>query len=165
MDKNILNNTDSNLLGIIANFDSTPIGAYNVRKNGQSVQRSSTENVTITSKTDKAGIDIFIKPGTNHTIKQKNDMKVIDLKFFVYGDDLNSCLQNTPTEFQLDDISFMKMMFLFIAKEGIDGKAYCNEVTNSVLKLLLAKIVHKFNESSISTPHDYQVLFLVYSGG
>ncbi len=64
MNNNILNNTDSNLLGIIANFDSTPLGAYNVRKNGQSVQRSSTENVTITSKTDKAGIDIFIKPAT-----------------------------------------------------------------------------------------------------
>ena len=117
--------------------------------------------ITIDNKTHEAKQDhiYFIKPGTNHTIKQKNDMKVIDLKFFVYGDDLNSCLQNTPTEFQLDDISFMKMMFLFIAKEGIDGKAYCNEVTNSALKLLLAKIVHKFNESSISTPHDYQVFF------
>lgn len=69
MNNNILNSTDSNLLEIIANFDSTPLGAYNVRKNGQSVQRSSTENVTISSKTDKAGIDIFIKPGTkNETV-------------------------------------------------------------------------------------------------
>ncbi len=55
---------DFNLLKEIALMDSIPTGAYNIRKNGGSAGRFSTENIRIENKTDKAGIDINIKSGT-----------------------------------------------------------------------------------------------------
>ncbi|MBO5869141.1 MAG: SufD family Fe-S cluster assembly protein [Clostridia bacterium] len=55
---------DFTLLKEIALMDSIPTGAYNIRKNGSSAGRFSTENIRIENKTDKAGIDINIKSNT-----------------------------------------------------------------------------------------------------
>ncbi len=55
---------DFTLLKEIALMDSIPTGAYNIRKNGTSAGRFSTENIRIENKTDKAGIDINIKSNT-----------------------------------------------------------------------------------------------------
>lgn len=43
-------------------------GAFNIRKNGVGVERSTTENINIVSKTDKQGIDIFIKENTKNEV-------------------------------------------------------------------------------------------------
>lgn len=59
-----MNQIDYRLLSSIAGITSAPAGAYNLRYNGQGVERHSTENVTILSKTDKPGIDIIVKPHT-----------------------------------------------------------------------------------------------------
>ncbi len=59
-----MNNTELELLKIIADMDGTPQGAFNIRANGSSAARQVTENVDIVTKTDKPGIDIIIKPGT-----------------------------------------------------------------------------------------------------
>lgn len=56
---------DLSMLGKIADLTEIPaVGAYNIRKNGAGAQRRSTENIEIIQKTDKAGIDIRIKPYT-----------------------------------------------------------------------------------------------------
>lgn len=55
---------DLGLLKEIALLDGIPSGAYNIRKNGTSVGRFSTESIRIEPKTDKQGIDINIKSGT-----------------------------------------------------------------------------------------------------
>ena len=55
---------DFTLLKEIALMDSIPTGAYNIRKNGESAGRFSTDNIRIENKTDKPGIDINIKSGT-----------------------------------------------------------------------------------------------------
>lgn len=60
-----MNKTDYNLLESIADMHGIPTaGAYNIRKNGQGIERHSTENITIEPKKDKPGIDIIVKPGT-----------------------------------------------------------------------------------------------------
>lgn len=48
----------SNELGQIRN------GAYNIRKNGDGIERKITENINIVAKEDKAGIDIIVKENT-----------------------------------------------------------------------------------------------------
>ena len=54
---------EKNLLSAIADMSGIPeTGAFNIRKNGGGVARSSTETVTIEPKTDKQGIDIKVKP-------------------------------------------------------------------------------------------------------
>ncbi len=53
---------DAALLRKIAELEATPHGAYNIRKNGQLDSRNSTASIEIITKTDKAGIDIHIRP-------------------------------------------------------------------------------------------------------
>lgn len=61
----MLNITEKNLLDKISDFSAMPAGAsYNIRKNGAGVERSTTEKVQITNKTDKPGIDITVLPDT-----------------------------------------------------------------------------------------------------
>lgn len=55
---------DRMLLKEIADLEATPQGAYNIRKNGKLEGRANTANITIESKTDKPGIDIYVAPGT-----------------------------------------------------------------------------------------------------
>jgi len=55
---------DSLLLQEIAGMHDIPMGAYNIRKNGEGLSRRSTANIEIRSKTDKPGIDIIVAPGT-----------------------------------------------------------------------------------------------------
>lgn len=52
------------LLMQVAGLHEIPVGAYNIRSNGQSVDRKSTGNIEIVNKPDKSGIEIHIKPGT-----------------------------------------------------------------------------------------------------
>ena len=52
------------LLKTIADIESVPTGAFNVRENGKLLSRAVTANIDIVTKTDKPGIDIFIKPFT-----------------------------------------------------------------------------------------------------
>ncbi len=55
---------DKVLLKEIANIDETPKGAYNIRKNGYGIERQVTENVSIVTKKDKSGIDVYVKENT-----------------------------------------------------------------------------------------------------
>lgn len=59
-----MDNLDKNLLKEISGMEETPKGAYNIRKNGQGIERQVTENVNIVTKTDKSGIDIYVKENT-----------------------------------------------------------------------------------------------------
>lgn len=61
-----MNQIEQNLLTSIADLHGIPKGAYNIRKNGEGAGRQSTENIIITTKTDKPGIDILIKPHTKN---------------------------------------------------------------------------------------------------
>ena len=61
-----MENVDIRLLREIADLETTPQGAYNIRKNGELASRNTTANIDIVSKTDKSGIDIYVKAGTKH---------------------------------------------------------------------------------------------------
>lgn len=61
-----MNNTELELLKIIADMEGTPEGAFNIRANGVSAERKVTENIDIRTKEDKSGIDIIIKPNTKN---------------------------------------------------------------------------------------------------
>lgn len=82
-----MNNTELELLKIIADMEGTPDGAYNIRANSELESRRVTENIDIRTKTDKPGIDIIIKPGTKG---EKVHIPVIisqtGLKELVYND-------------------------------------------------------------------------------
>ena len=59
-----LDSIQKNLLEQVADIHEIPEGAYSLRVNGESFGIQSTEHIEIVKKTDKPGIDIYIKPGT-----------------------------------------------------------------------------------------------------
>lgn len=81
------------LLKEVADLDALPVGAYNVRINGESSERNTTANIDIVSKTDKSGIDIIIKPGTKNesvhipVILSQSGMKEMVYNDFYVGED------------------------------------------------------------------------------
>ena len=60
----MLDAIDKKLLAEVADLHEIPQGAFNIRKNGQGVDRHTTANIDIITKKDKSGIDVIIKPGT-----------------------------------------------------------------------------------------------------
>lgn len=60
------NKIDKDLLSAVADLHDVPMGAYNIRKDGEGVARQSTENIIIEPKKDKPGIDIIVKAGTKN---------------------------------------------------------------------------------------------------
>ena len=89
----MLTDVQKRILAEIADLHSVPTGAYNIRANGESAGRSSTANIEISSKTDKPGIDIRIKPGTKNeslhipVIVSESGMKDVVYNDFYVGDD------------------------------------------------------------------------------
>ncbi len=89
----MLTEIQKQLLAEIADLHKVPEGAYNIRANGEAAGRNSTANIEISSKTDKPGIDIRIKPGTKNesvhipvVLSQSGLKEVVYNEFFV-GDD------------------------------------------------------------------------------
>ena len=75
------------LLREVADLHEIPEGAYNIRANGESAGRRSTENIEIVSKTDVSGLEIYIKPGTKkESVHIPVVMTETGLKELVYND-------------------------------------------------------------------------------
>ena len=75
------------LLEEVAGLHEVPQGAYSLRINGSLHGKNSSENIEIVSKTDKPGIDIYIKPGTkNESLHIPVIISQSGLKEVVYND-------------------------------------------------------------------------------
>ena len=57
-----MNNLEKSLLEKLTDLHKIPSGAFNLRKNGQSENQTSTKEIEIRKKEDKSGIDIIVKP-------------------------------------------------------------------------------------------------------
>ena len=84
---------DEGLLAEIANIHGMPKGAFNIRKDGQLVERHSSANIEIATKTDHPGIDIRIAPGTKGetvfipVIVTQSGLKDVVYNSFYIGED------------------------------------------------------------------------------
>ena len=75
------------ILEEVADLHGVPEGAYNIRANGQTAGRNTTANIDISTKTDKPGINIRIKPGTkNESVHIPVVLSSSGLKEMVYND-------------------------------------------------------------------------------
>ena len=82
-----MNNIDKELLASVADLHSMPLGSYNIRKNGESVERNSTKDIEIISKKDKSGIDVIVKSGVkNKSVHIPVIITVGNLTDLVYND-------------------------------------------------------------------------------
>ncbi|NHM16921.1 ABC transporter permease [Eggerthellaceae bacterium zg-887] len=84
---------DTSLLEEIANIHGLPKGAFNIRKDGKLVERHSSANIEIATKTDHPGIDITIADGTRGetvyipVIVTQSGLKDVVYNTFYIGED------------------------------------------------------------------------------
>ena len=55
-----------NLLAEITGLYAMPMGAFNIRSDGEAFDRHTTATIDIVTKNDQPGIDIIVKPGTKN---------------------------------------------------------------------------------------------------
>jgi len=82
-----MDNIQKKLLEEVAGLHDVPQGAYSIRVNGKLHGKNSSENIEIVAKTDKPGIDIYVKPGTkNESLHIPVILSQSGLKELVYND-------------------------------------------------------------------------------
>ena len=82
-----LDKIQRDLLAEIADLHGVPEGAYNIRSDGKLEGRNTTANIVIVTKSDKPGIDIYVKPGTkNESVHIPVIIEQSGLKDLVYND-------------------------------------------------------------------------------
>lgn len=145
---------DEGLLAEIANIHGMPKGAFNIRKDGQLVERHSSANIEIATKTDNPGIDITIAPGTKGetvfipVIVTQSGLKDVVYNTFHIGDDCevtiiagcgihNSSHQASEHDgihtFYLGKNSHVKYVEKHYGEGEGTGERILNPVTNVVL--------------------------------
>jgi len=83
----MLNALDKLMLEKVADLHEIPQGAFNIRKNGEGVQRNTTANIDIVTKADKSGIDVIVKPYTKG--------ESVHIPVIVTHDNINDVVYNT----------------------------------------------------------------------
>lgn len=82
-----LDEIQKRLLMEVADLHQVPEGAYNIRSNGKSAGRVSTENIEIIPREDGQGLTVNIKPGTkNESVHIPVVMTESGIKELVYND-------------------------------------------------------------------------------
>ena len=61
-----MDDLEKRMLKEVAELDSLPVGAFNIRSNGASEARNSTANIQIESRESGDGINVYFKDGTKN---------------------------------------------------------------------------------------------------
>lgn len=83
---------EQDLLKLTSDLHKTPVGAYNIRKNGETAERKSTGNIEIIPNEDKTGIVVKIKKNTKNesvhipVIISKAGLQEVVKNEFIVGD-------------------------------------------------------------------------------
>jgi len=149
-----MENVDSDLLYKITDAEKFE-GAYNIRKNGQGIERKVTENVNIVTKEDASGIDIFVKENTKFEMVHipviitesgledvvyndfyigKNANVVIIAGCGIHNDAHSDSMHNGIHRFFLEEGSKVKYIEKHYGEGKGDGKRILNPITEMHLK-------------------------------
>ncbi len=162
-----MNDLDKHILKIINEELGKKDSAYNIRKDGKSVDRASTENITIESKNDVEGIDIKVKENTingyvhipviltkggfsdkvyNDFYIGKNSIVTINAGCGIHNDAHKNSSHNGIHRFFVEDGAYVKYIEKHYGEGDGDGKKILDPVTeihlgkNAVLEMDTAQI-------------------------
>ena len=150
-----MNNIEKELLKNIADIDGEITGAYNIRKDGQGIERKVTPNVDIITKEDASGIDIIVKENTKFEIVHipviitKSGLKDVVYNDFyigknakvtiiagcgIHNDEHNDSEHDGIHRFFLEEGANVKYIEKHYGEGAGDGKRILNPVTEVHLK-------------------------------
>lgn len=145
---------DKELLKNITDADEYK-GAYNIRKNGQGIERKVTENINIVTKTDNPGIDIFVRENTKFDVVHipviitqsgikdlvyndfyigKNANVTIIAGCGIHNDDCDDSEHNGIHRFFLEEGSKVKYIEKHYGEGNGTGKRFLNPMTQIEMK-------------------------------
>ena len=151
----LLNDTDEGLLEEVSGLEKLKDGAYNIRKNGQGIERKVTENVNIITKEDKPGINIYVKENTKFEIVHipviitESGLKDVVYNDFYIGKNSYACIiagcgihndhhkdseHNGIHRFFLEEGARVKYVEKHYGEGVGDGKRILNPITEVYLK-------------------------------
>lgn len=149
-----MDNIDRELLKQVSGSD-TYEGAYNIRKDGEGIERKVTENINIVTKKDKSGIDIIVKENTKNefvhipVIITKSGLKDLVYNDFYIGKNAKVYIiagcgihndhhadseHNGIHRFFLEEGAYVKYVEKHYGEGDGDGKRILNPVTEVYLK-------------------------------
>lgn len=149
-----MNNIDKALLEIISDASEYK-GAYNIRKNGQGIERQITDNINIVTKQDVSGIDIIVKENTKNEFVHipviitqsgltdvvyndfyigKNAKVVIIAGCGIHNDEHNDSRHDGIHRFFLEEGAKVKYIEKHYGEGNGKGKRILNPVTEVYLK-------------------------------
>lgn len=150
-----MDSIDKDLLKEIADIEESPNGAYNIRKNGQGIERKVTENINIVTKEDKSGIDIYVKEDTKNEfvhipviITESGLTDVVYNDFYIgknakvyiiagcgiHNDHHQDSQHDGIHRFFLEEGAYVKYVEKHYGEGSGDGKRVLNPVTEVYLK-------------------------------
>ncbi len=162
-----MNDLDKHILKIINEELGKKDSAFNIRKDGKSIDRASTDNIKIDSKTDKDGIDIHVKEGTingyvhipviltksgfsdkvyNDFYIGKNAIVTINAGCGIHNDAHKDSSHNGIHRFFVEDGAYVKYIEKHYGEGDGDGKRILDPVTeihlgkNATLEMDTAQI-------------------------
>ena len=151
-----MNDLDKHILKIINEELSKNGTAYNIRKDGKSIDRASTDNIKIESKKNKPGIDIYVKDNTingqvhipvlltqsglndkvyNDFHIGKNSIVVINAGCGIHNDMHKDSSHNGIHRFYIEEGSYVK----YIEKHYGEGDGTGKRVLDPVTEVYLGK--------------------------
>lgn len=162
-----MNDLDKHILKIINEELGKKDSAYNIRKDGKSIDRASTDNITIESKTEAEGINIHVKPNTingyvhipviltkggfsdkvyNDFYIGKNSIVTINAGCGIHNDAHKNSSHNGIHRFFVEEGSYVKYIEKHYGEGDGDGKKILDPVTeihlgkNAILEMDTAQI-------------------------
>jgi len=91
------------------------------------------------------GNAFLIPPMMLHGIKQIEGMRLTEVKFFVTNSVFDKSLRQLPLTYNFDDGDYLREMFNRVVEEGLNTAIFNREATDSVLTLLLVKLIRNYN--------------------
>ena len=155
MNEEMLEKVDNKLLSEVSDLENLRKGAYNIRKNGEGIERKVTQNVNIVTKQDKPGINIYVKENTKFefvhipVIITKSGLKDLVYNDFYIGKNANVVIvagcgihndkhkdskHNGIHRFFLEEGAKVRYYEKHYGEGNGDGKRILNPVTEVYLK-------------------------------
>lgn len=160
-----MNNIELKLLEKIADLHKTPSGAFNIRRNGEALDRNSTKEIQINPKSDRSGIDIIVAEGVKNksvhipviiTVGGINDMVYNDFYIGKNADVLivagcgihNATCKDSQHDgihsFHLEEGARVK----YIERHVGEGEGEGKKILNPVTKVFMKKNSHMIMETT-----------------
>lgn len=87
----------------------------------------------------------LVLPMAMHSISPEEGMRITEVKFEIYSDELSKAIGELPEEIDIDEHVSLRLSLKEIVREGLSGALFSHESTNAALTLFLIRLLREHN--------------------